>query len=138
MSTTFFALFPPLIAIIISLITKKVNLSLFLGILVGVLLYCGFNPFRFFEVFFEILSDKAKDNMDVLIFIVLLGMIVHLIHLSGATDQYVKWAQKRIKSRKTTLLLTSLLGVFLFIDDYFNCMAIGAIMQIGAAVLSII
>ena len=76
MSATFWALVPPILAIVISLITKEVNLSLFIGILVGALLFCGGNPFTTVTTMFDIMADKVSGNMGVLIFIILLGMIV--------------------------------------------------------------
>ena len=92
MNATFWALVPPILAIIISLITKEVNLSLFVGIIVGALLYTGFNPFSTAITTFDIMSNKVQGNMGVLIFIILLGMIVHLMNLSGAMHQYAMWA----------------------------------------------
>ena len=92
MNATFWALVPPILAIIISLITKEVNLSLFVGIIVGALLYTGFNPFSTATTTFDIMSNKVQGNMGVLIFIILLGMIVHLMNLSGAMHQYAMWA----------------------------------------------
>lgn len=129
MNQTIFSLLPPIVAIVFSLWSKQVNLSLFLGIAVGILLYCGFDPFQFIATFIEIFSQKAHDNMGVLIFIVLLGMIVYLMNLSGATKAYVQWAKDKVRTKKSTLLVTSILGVILFIDDYFNCMTIGTVMR---------
>lgn len=88
------ALIPPILAIIISLITKEVNLSLLVGIVVGCGLFCSFNPFRTVTTMFDIMSTKVYGNMGVLFFIILLGMIVHLMNMSGATKEYAKWASK--------------------------------------------
>lgn len=102
METTFWALVPPILAIIISLITKEVNLSLIIGIVVGCGLYCGFNPFTTTTTMFDIMSSKVYGNMGVLFFIILLGMIVHLMNMSGATYEYAKWARACLKIKKYT------------------------------------
>lgn len=129
MEATFWALVPPILAIVISLITKEVNLSLFVGILVGALLYTGFNPFSTATTTFDIMSNKVQGNMGVLIFIILLGMIVHLMNLSGATHQYAMWASKKLKTKKQSLLATMALGIIIFVDDYFNCLTVGTVMR---------
>ena len=129
MRATFWALVPPILAIVISLITKEVNLSLFVGIIVGALLYTGGNLFSTAEVTFNIMSNKVQGNMGVLIFIILLGMIVHLMNLSGATHKYAQWASKHLKTKKQTLLATMALGIIIFVDDYFNCLTVGTVMR---------
>lgn len=129
MGTTIWALIPPALAIIISLITKEVNLSLVIGIVVGCGLYCSFNPFTTVTTMFDIMSAKVYGNMGVLLFIILLGMIVHLMNMSGATSEYAKWASKKIKTRKQSLIATMLLGIIIFVDDYFNCLTVGTVMR---------
>ncbi len=129
MDATFWALVPPILAIVISLITKEVNLSLFAGIMAGALIYTGGNPFASAETAFDIMAAKVRGNMGVLIFIVLLGMIVHLMNLSGATYRYAQWASKRLKTEKQSLLATMLLGIIIFVDDYFNCLTVGTVMR---------
>lgn len=129
MEATFWALVPPILAIIISLITKEVNLSLIIGIVVGCGLYCGFNPFTTTTTMFDIMSSKVYGNMGVLFFIVLLGMIVHLMNMSGATHEYAKWASRKLKTRKQSLLATMALGIIIFVDDYFNCLTVGTVMR---------
>jgi Na+/H+ antiporter NhaC len=129
MQTTFWALIPPILAIIISLITKEVNLSLFVGLIFGALLYTGGNLFETVKISFEIMGNKVQGNMGVLIFIVLLGMIVYLMNLSGATHRYALWASKRLKTKKQTLLVTMALGIIIFVDDYFNCLTVGTVMR---------
>ena len=129
MNATFWALVPPLIAIIISLITKEVNLSLFVGIAVGSLIFTGGNVFSSATTAFEIMGSKVQGNMGVLIFIIILGMIVHLMNMSGATYQYAQWASKRLKSKKQSLLATMALGIIIFVDDYFNCLTVGTVMR---------
>ncbi len=125
---TFWALVPPLIAIVVSLITKEVNLSLFLGIIIGAGLYTNFHIFGMVETSFAIIGDKVHGNIGVLIFIILLGMIVYLMNLSGATKKYAVWASRHIKTRRSSILFSALLGSIIFIDDYFNCLTVGTIM----------
>lgn len=129
MDPTIWALLPPLIAIIASLITKEVNLSLALGLFAGAGIYAHFDPFATVRTAFEVMSSRVYGNMGVLIFIILLGMIVHLMNKSGATRKYALWASRRIKNRKQTLLATALLGIIIFVDDYFNCLTVGTIMR---------
>lgn len=129
MQATLWALLPPVLAIVVSLITKQVNLSLVVGIIVGAALFCGFNPFETLSVSFEVMSSKVAGNMGVLIFIILLGMIVHLMNLSGATKRYATWAVKKLKTKKQTLLATMFLGIIIFVDDYFNCLTVGTVMR---------
>ena len=126
---TIWALIPPVLAIIISLITKEVNLSLVIGIVVGCGLYCSFNPFTTVTTMFDIMSTKVYGNMGVLFFIILLGMIVHLMNMSGATQEYAKWASKKLKTRKQSMLATMALGIIIFVDDYFNCLTVGTVMR---------
>lgn len=129
MEASFWALIPPILAIIISLITKEVNLSLVIGIIVGCGVYCRFNPFTTVTTMFDIMSSKVYGNMGVLFFIVLLGMIVHLMNMSGATHEYAKWASKKLKTRKQSMLATMALGIIIFVDDYFNCLTVGTVMR---------
>ncbi len=129
MEATIWALIPPVLAIIISLITKEVNLSLVIGIVVGCGLYCSFNPFTTVTTMFDIMSTKVYGNMGVLFFIILLGMIVHLMNMSGATQEYAKWASKKLKTRKQSMLATMALGIIIFVDDYFNCLTVGTVMR---------
>lgn len=129
MEASFWALLPPLLAIVISLITKEVNLSLIVGILSGAALFCSFNPFETLKTTFEIMSSKVSGNMGVLIFIILLGMIVYLMNLSGASHKYAEWAVKRLKTKKQSLFATMFLGLIIFVDDYFNCLTVGTVMR---------
>ena len=129
MQATFWALIPPILAIIISLITKEVNLSLFIGIIIGAGLFCNFNPFTTVNTSLTVMADKVYGNIGVLIFIIVLGMIVHLMNKSGATKEYAKWASKRIHTKKQSLLATMFLGIIIFVDDYFNCLTVGTVMR---------
>ena len=129
METTFISLLPPILAIIVSILTKEVNLSLAIGLFFGAALYANFSIFDTVITAFDVLSSRVYGNMGVLIFIVLLGMIVHLMNMSGATKKYAAWAQKRLQTRKHTLLATFFLGIIIFVDDYFNCLTVGTIMR---------
>ena len=124
---TWFALLPPVIAIILAFITKEVYSSLFLGILSGALLYANFNPWGTFEAIFNVMQENI--DMQILIFLCMLGMIVILMERSGGSAAYGRWAAKRIKSRRSALLATTFLGVLIFVDDYFNCLTVGSVMR---------
>ena len=129
MAGTFWAVLPPVIAIVLALITKEGYSSLLIGILVGAMLFTGFNPLTATEVTFDIMGAKIADNVDILIFLVMLGMLVSLVTKSGASRAYGEWASHVIKSRRGALLATSFLGVFIFMDDYFNCLTVGTVMR---------
>ena len=129
LSGTIWALIPPLVTIVIGLITKKVNLSLIIGIILGALLYCSFNPIETIITSFNVLAEKVSDNLKVIFFVILLGMFVYLLNLSGASKAYGDWARRKIKSKKQGLLITFLLGILIFVDDYFNCLTVGTVMK---------
>ena len=129
---TFWALVPPIVAIALALITKEVYSSLFVGILVGGLLYSGFSfegtiTHIFNDGFVGVLSDSY--NVGILIFLVILGIMVALMNKAGGSAAYGRWAVKAIKTRKGALLSTFLLGVLVFVDDYFNCPTVGSVMR---------
>lgn len=126
---TAWALLPPLLAIVLALVTKEVYSSLFLGVALGALLCTGFHPWNAFVTLFDIM--KSSMNLNILIFDVLLGMIIVLMSKSGGSAAYGNWAGKHIKSRKTAMLATTGLGVLIFVDDYFNCLTVGSVMQAG-------
>lgn len=129
MSSTIWAVLPPVIAIVLALITKEVYMSLMIGILSGALLYAQFNIIGAVEAAFDIMGEKIGGNADILIFLVLLGILVALITRSGASSAYGKWASKTIKTKKGALLATAGLGVLIFVDDYFNCLTVGTVMR---------
>lgn len=129
MNATIWAILPPLIAIILALVTKEVYISLMIGILSGALLYTGFAPVSAMETTFSIMGNKIGDNADILIFLVLLGILVALITKSGASRAYGEWASKTIKTRRGALAATSFLGALIFVDDYFNCLTVGTVMR---------
>ena len=129
MSATIWALLPPLAAILLALITKEVYISLLVGVLTGGLLYTGFNPIRAVMVCMDIMTQTFGGNMYLILFLVLLGMIVYLINISGASRSYGVWAARKMKTEKSAMLASVLLGALIFIDDYFNCLAVGTIMR---------
>ena len=128
-TATVWTLLPPIIAIALALITKEVYSSLLIGILAGALLYTGFNPLHAVETTFEIMGGKLGDNINICIFLVLLGILVSLVTKSGASRAYGEWAVKTIKTRRGASFATSFLGIFIFVDDYFNCLTVGSVMR---------
>lgn len=136
MYATFWSLVPPLVAIILALITKEVFSSLFVGIVTGALFYTNFNIKEAFIVMVTnqtsggLLSKVADSyNGGILIFLVVLGVLVALMNKAGGSAAYGKWASSVIKTRKGALLSTFLLGVLVFVDDYFNCLTVGSVMR---------
>ena len=124
---TWWSLVPPLLAIILALVTKEVYSSLFIGVAVGALLYTGFHPWNAFNALFSIMKDSM--NLNILIFDVLLGMIIVLMSKSGGSAAYGRWAGSKIKSKKSAMLATTGLGILIFVDDYFNCLTVGSVMR---------
>ena len=124
---TWWSLVPPLLAIVLALVTKEVYSSLFIGVAAGALLYTGFHPWNAFVAFFDIMKNSM--NLNILIFDVLLGMIIVLMSKSGGSAAYGKWAGSKIKSKKSAMLATTGLGVLIFVDDYFNCLTVGSVMR---------
>ena len=129
MSATIWSLLPPVIAIALALLTKEVYMSLMIGILSGAMLYSAWNPLHAVETTFGIMGEKIGGNVNILIFLVLLGILVALITKSGASKAYGEWAGRTIKSRRGALLATSFLGALIFVDDYFNCLTVGTVMR---------
>ena len=123
------AALPPIIAIVLALLTKEVYVSLLVGILAGALVFSDFNPVGMLENTFGVLNDKVGGNVYIIVFLVLLGMIVALLTKSGASAAYGKWASRSIKGKKGASLATAALGVLIFVDDYFNCLTVGAVMR---------
>ena len=128
---TVWALLPPVIAIVLALITKEVYMSLFIGVVTGALLYTNFSPVGTIEAIFEVMMEKLGDswNVGILIFLVFLGIIVALMTRAGGSAAYGKWAGSKIKTKSGALLSTFALGVVIFVDDYFNCLTVGSVMR---------
>ena len=132
MYASFWALVPPIVAIALALITKEVYSSLFIGILVGGLFYSGFGfegtiTHIFQDGIIGVLSDSY--NVGILVFLVILGTMVCLMNKAGGSAAFGRWASSHIKSRAGAQLATILLGVLIFIDDYFNCLTVGSVMR---------
>ena len=129
---TFWSLLPPIIAIALALITKEVYSSLFIGILVGGLLYSNFAfEGTILHVFSDGIVASVTDsyNMGILIFLVILGAMVCLMNKAGGSAAFGRWAEQNIKSRVGAQLASILLGCLIFIDDYFNCLTVGSVMR---------
>ena len=127
---TFWSLVPPLVAIVLALITKEVYSSLFVGIVVGSLFYNQFDVVGTVVTSVESgLIAAVSDTAGIFVFLVVLGVIVALINKSGASAAFGAWAEKNIKSRAGAMLATFALGVLIFIDDYFNCLTVGGVMR---------
>ena len=129
---TAFALLPPVIAIALALITKEVYSSLFIGILVGGLLYSNFSfEGTVLHVFEDGIASVLSNsyNVGILIFLVILGSMVCLMNKAGGSAAFGRWASENIKSRVGAQLAAILLGVLIFIDDYFNCLTVGSVMR---------
>jgi len=127
---TFWALVPPIVAIVLALITKEAYSSLFIGIVVGGLFVCDFAPVATLDtVLNDGLVTSIADNAGIFLFLVLLGIIVALVNASGGSAAFGRWAEKNIKTRTGAMLATFALGVLIFIDDYFNCLTVGSVMR---------
>lgn len=132
MYATFWALVPPIVAIILALITKEVYSSLFIGIVVGALFYSGFSfegtvTHVFQDGMFSVLSETS--NIGILIFLVILGTMVALMNKAGGSAAFGNWASTHIKTRVGAQLATICLGILIFVDDYFNCLTVGSVMR---------
>lgn len=134
---TFWSLIPPIVAIGLALITKEVYSSLFIGIVIGGILYSiGSSDYNLFEgtvrhvLYDGIIANLAGSyNVGILVFLVMLGVIVCLMNMSGGSAAFGRWAQKRIKTRIGAQLATVVLGCLIFVDDYFNCLTVGSVMR---------
>ena len=134
---TFWSLVPPIVAIGLALITKEVYSSLFIGIVIGGVLYSIGSPdYNLFEgtvrhvLYDGIIANLADEyNVGILVFLVILGVIVCLMNMSGGSAAFGRWAQKRIKTRIGAQLATVVLGCLIFVDDYFNCLTVGSVMR---------
>ena len=123
------SLLPPVLAIVLALITKEVYTSLFAGCLVGGLMYANFNPVLAITSTFDTLVAKVAENLGIVVFLVILGIIVVLMNRSGGSKAYGDWAKKVIKTRRGALLATMVLALVLGVDDYFNNLTTGNVMR---------
>ena len=129
---TIWSLVPPVVAIVLALITKEVYSSLFVGILIGGAFWSGFKPeATILHVFQDgvvgVLTDSY--NMGILVFLVILGVMVCMMNKAGGSAEFGRWAKEHIKTRAGAQLATIALGVLIFIDDYFNCLTVGSVMR---------
>ena len=129
MAESIWSVLPPLISIVLALITKEVYMSLIIGIFSGALLFTGGNILEAVLAMFAIMEEKVGGNVNILVFLAILGILVAAITRSGATRAYGEWAAKSISGKKSALSLTALLGLVIFIDDYFNCLTVGTVMR---------
>ena len=129
---TFVALVPPIIAIVLALVTKEVYSSLFVGIVCGALFLGEFKPITSLDTmindgFFASIADSW--NAGILIFLVILGIMVALVNKAGGAKAFGTWAKKHIKTKFGAQMATFILGILIFIDDYFNCLTVGSVMK---------
>ena len=130
LANTALSLLPPVIAIVLALITKEAYSALFIGVLVGSLFTCGFAPVATLDT---ILNDgliaAISANAGIFLFLVLLGIIVALVNAAGGSAAFGRWAETHIKTHAGAQLATFVLGILIFIDDYFNCLTVGSVMR---------
>ena len=131
---TFWSLLPPIVAIVLALISKEVYSSLFLGCLVGALLVSNFAPWETLVQLVEgdngiVTTVSDSGNIAIIVFLVVLGIMVDLMNKTGGSEAFGRWATKTVHTRAGAQLMTMLLGVLIFIDDYFNCLTVGAVMR---------
>ncbi len=130
MYATFWALVPPIVAIVLALITKEAYSSLFLGVVVGALFACDFAPVATLDrIVNNGLVEAIASNAGIFLFLVILGAIVALVNASGGSAAFGRWAEKNIKTKTGAMLAAFALGVLIFIDDYFNCLTVGSVMR---------
>ena len=131
---TFWSLLPPIVAIVLALISKEVYSSLFLGCLVGALLVSNYKPWETLVQLVEgdngiVTTVSDAGNIAIIVFLVVLGIMVDLMNKTGGSEAFGRWATKTVHTRAGAQLMTMLLGVLIFIDDYFNCLTVGAVMR---------
>ena len=130
MFSTFWALIPPIVAIALALITKEVYSSLFIGVVLGGLMASNFS---FAGTVDAVVNDgliaSVADSAGIFVFLVILGIIVALVNRAGGSQAFGRWASAHIRTKVGAALATFLLGVLIFIDDYFNCLTVGSVMR---------
>ena len=129
MENSALSMLPPIITIILALLTKEVYMSLIIGIFAGAMLFTGGSFIESIVTLFGIMESKVGGNVNILVFLVILGILVAAISRSGATRAYGEWARSVISGKRSALGLTAFLGMLIFIDDYFNCLTVGTIMR---------
>ena len=127
---TFWALIPPLVAIVLALITKEAYSALFVGVVLGALFAADFAPVKTVDLIInDGLITALADNAGIFLFLVLLGILVALVNAAGGSAAFGRWAEKNIRTKAGAMLATFILGVLIFIDDYFNCLTVGSVMR---------
>ena len=129
MTATAWSILPPIITIVLALWTKEVYMSLIIGIFSGAMLFAGGNFLQATLTMFHVMADKIGSNVNILVFLVILGILVAAITRSGAMNAYGEWATRTIRGKRSASLVTVLLGIVIFIDDYFNCLTVGTVMR---------
>ena len=130
--TGWLSILPPIIAILLALITKEVYSSLFIGIMSGMLIYAyagDGTPLSAVAMTLDMMSSKIADNAYMIVFLALLWAVISLVSKSGGSEAYGRWAGRKLKTKRAALLATSILGVLIFIDDGFNCLTVGTVMR---------
>lgn len=130
--TGWLSILPPIIAIVLALITKEVFSSLLAGIFSGMLIYCSYSGdsiLKAINYVFDMMAAKIGENSYMLLFLTLLGSVVVVITMAGGSRAYGRWASGKLKSPVSVKLATALLGMLIFIDDYFNCLTVGTVMR---------
>lgn len=123
---------PPIVAIVLALITKEVVFSLILGIFSGTVIYSFAHGDGFagiFDTTTSLMAGKLADNTSMILFLCFLGILVALVNKAGGSKAYGEWAVRRLKSKRSASAATGILGVLIFIDDYFNCLTVGTVMR---------
>ena len=128
------SIIPPIIAIVLALITKEVISALLIGILSGTLIYVvssGGGIVEMGTVAFSLMAETVGEpgKFNIILFLGLLGALVYVVTIAGGSRAYGNWAATKLKSRRTAQLATSALGVIIFVDDYFNCLTVGTVMK---------
>lgn len=130
LAATAWALLPPVAAIALALITKEVYSSLFVGIVLGALMYSGFSPAKTLStVVNDGMVAAVADSAGIFVFLVVLGIVVALVNRAGGSEAFGHWASEHVRTRAGACMATFLLGVLIFIDDYFNCLTVGSVMR---------
>lgn len=131
-SVGFLSILPPIVAIVLALITKEVVFSLVLGILSGTVIYSFAHGDGFVGIFDNtatLMADKLSGNTSMILFLCFLGILVALVNRAGGSRAYGEWAVQRLKSKRSASVATAGLGILIFIDDYFNCLTVGTVMR---------
>lgn len=126
------SIIPPIVAIVLALITKEVTFSLILGILSGTVIYSitmGYGVIGVFDSTTQLMTAKLAENASMILFLCFLGMVVAIVNKAGGSKAYGDWASSKLTSKKSAGIATSALGVLIFIDDYFNCLTVGTVMR---------